>query len=453
MNENEVPTIFVIFGATGDLAHRKLFPALLELFEKKLLPSKFHIVAFARRPFTDETFRAEIVPSLEKAKDKEILEAFLKHITFSQGLFDDARSYETLAKKLQKIDEEAFKVCSNKLFYLAVPPNFYESIATKLKSSGLTIPCGGDLGWTRVLIEKPFGSDIPTAKNLDRLLGSLFKEEQIFRIDHYLAKEALQNILAFRFGNSPYESSWNNTYIDKITLSLLEKNGIGDRGTFYDQIGALRDVGQNHMMVMLSIIAMDKPSVFTYSEIQKKRAKVLEKLLPIGLPDLKKIKKGQYEDYRSEKNVRPDSTTETFFKIEAYLNNPKFKDVPFILESGKGMFEDKVEICVYFKKGLQESVKEPLPDKLTFKIQPKEEIVAEFNGEKKHFEMRAEGKKYQVSLDAYERVLYDCVRGDQTLFTSTEEVEASWKFIDSVIEAWKDIPLKIYKRGSNSIEL
>jgi len=454
------PTIFVIFGITGDLSLRKLLPSLLNLYVNKKLPQKFAIVGFSRRTFTREEFREHIRENM-KVKPGEYREEdvkhFLDHMYYEQGHFDGRESYANLSGRLKLIDD-GFHQCSNKLFHLAVAPSFYETILTHLSNSGLTIPCGGNEGWTRVLVEKPFGHNIDTAKKLDKKLGELFDESQIFRIDHYLAKEALQNIMAFRFSNSLFEPLWNSKHIDVVHIKLLEKNGIEGRGGFYDDIGALRDVGQNHILQMLAVVAMEPPKVFDAPSIRKERAKVLNKMRVVNEKKIKDfVTRGQYDGYVNEKGVKRNTQTETYFRIESYVDTPRFKNVPFFLESGKSLSENKSEIDIYFKNS-SDLEKQNV---LTFRIQPDEGIKIRFWVKTPGFDMKIEQKnlkfKYadssslQILPDAYERVLFDAIMGDQTLFASTDEVLAAWKFITPIIDTWNKVPLTIYKKGADNV--
>ncbi len=454
------PTIFIIFGITGDLAGRKLLPSLLNLYVNKKLPQKFAIVGFSRRPFTREEFRMFIREHMKvkigQYKEEDV-KHFIDHMYYEQGMFDKAESYMQLAQRLKNIDD-GFQFCSNKLFHLSIPPSLYESIFDYLSNSGLTIPCGGDQGWTRILVEKPFGSDIETARKLEKKLGELFDETQIFRIDHYLAKEALQNIIAFRFTNSLFEPLWNYKHIDKVHIKLLEKIGVETRGDTYDSIGALKDVGQNHMLQMLAMIAMEPPKGFDADSIRKERSRVLDKMKPITSKNISsKVVRGQYEGFKNEVGVREHTQTETYFRLESYIGTPRWKNVPFYLESGKALADSKTEIDIYFKNEKEEEKQ----NVLTFRIQPDEGIKIRFWVKTPGFEMKVEQKvlkfRYSDSAslsvlpDAYEKVLYDAIMGDQTLFTSTDEVLHAWKFITPIIASWNVVPLTIYKKGSQDV--
>lgn len=372
-------------------------------------------------------------------------------------MFDESTSYANLSARL-KILDDGFGQCSHKLFHLAVAPSFYETILEHLSNSGLTIPCGGDEGWTRVLVEKPFGHTIETAKKLDKRLGELFDESQIFRIDHYLAKEALQNILAFRFSNTLFEPLWNNKHIEAVHIRLLEKNGIDGRGGFYDDIGALKDVGQNHILQMLALVAMEPPKVFDAENIRKERARLISHIKPFTTKKISDVAiRGQYDGYANENGVKRNSRTETYFRLETYIDTPRWKNIPFYLESGKALAENKSEINIYFRN-------EHEPEKkniLTFRIQPDEGIKIKFFVKTPGFGMKVEPKtlkfKYSETAsfgeapDAYERVLYDAIIGDQTLFTSTDEVMHAWKFITSVVSSWNTVTLIQYKKGVETV--
>lgn len=445
---NSVPTIFVIFGITGDLSQRKLLPALFNLFSHNLLPEKFKIVGFSRREWSHRDLHDFVKIALGDQK-QELLSDFLTHIEYAKGVFDNLNAYINLKKQIDKIDDD-FGQCTNKLLYLAVSPIYYEIIFGQLALSGLNISCGDELGWTRILVEKPFGKDAETAERLEGQLSQIFEEAQIFRIDHYLAKETIQNILAFRFANSIFEPIWNAEMIEKVQIQIFEENGVEDRGEFYDGVGALRDVGQNHLLQMLAIIAMDRPVAMHGDDVREMRANVLEKL---SFPKQQAIR-GQYEGFTNEDGVSPDSQTETYFKFVVHVDIPRWKNVPFILESGKAVKQSKAEISIYFKR--LDCVEQNI---LRFRIQPYEGIEIDLWVKKPGFENELQQKvlafPYEASKfenevsDAYERVLFDCVRGDQTLFASTDEVRYSWQFITPILQNWTNLPLVRYARGSD----
>jgi glucose-6-phosphate 1-dehydrogenase len=461
----ETPTILVIFGVTGDLSRRKLLPAIFDLYTKGFLPKNFRVVGFSRGQRTDTEFHnfiTEVIGRKKHGHSKKVIGAFLENTHYVCGRFEEPEHYEELAKKLITIDNELGR-CSNKLFYLAVPPTFYHTIFQNLADSGLSIPCGGAEGWTRILVEKPFGKDLETAQKLDQTLGLLFQEEQIFRIDHYLAKETLQNILTFRFSNKLFEPIWNNQHIEKVEIKLWETLGMEGRGAFYEDVGALRDVGQNHLLQMLAFVAMENPGELAAGPIRDKRAQALRALTLIPPSSLStQTVRGQYAGYRREKNVAPDSSVETYFRIYAHIDNARWRGVPFYLESGKKLSEEKTEISVYFKESTtclcRPDAKQHHQNVLVFRIQPDEGISILFWAKKPGFATDLEPKKLSFKYkdspdvarlpDAYERILFDCIRGDQILFTSTDEVTASWKFITPILDNWNDTRLHIYEQGS-----
>src|SRR5579885_2351826 len=449
-------TVLVIFGATGDLMARKIVPALSHLFANSKLPHMLQIIGVGRKEFTDESFRAYIADLLRQQKEQQ---PFLSHIFYHQGNFDAAATYQTLAKKLGYIDN-SWRVCSNKLFYLAVPPLLYQSMFLNLESSGLTIPCGPDEGWTRVIVEKPFGKNLQTAQGLDVLLGALFKEEQIYRIDHYLAKEMLQNILVFRFSNNLLENVWNKDGIESIVIKFFEEVGVEGRGAFYDGVGALRDIGQNHILQMLALATMDNPESLTSDAVRQKRAALLEQLP--GLTD-EQITKGtsrkQYIGYRDIPGVAPDSQTETYFNINFNLTAKRWNGVQVSLEGGKKLGETRKEIIVTFKHPLRclcPPEGKHLKNKIIFRTEPREEIKIIFWSKKPGLDMHIQQADfdfiYQQTKDhtqAYEKLLLDCITGNQLLFVSTEEVKAMWRFIDPIITVWQKnlVPLMTYQLG------
>ncbi len=461
--KNNIPTVFIIFGATGDLIGKKIVPALFNLYEKNKLPQMLRIVGFSRRSLTDSEFKDNVVKmieihhSLKQKKDK--IEKFINHFSYKKGDFNDFDSYKELAKTLGNIDGE-WKVCANKLFYLATPPKYNEEIFKHLKTSGLTIPCGPDEGWTRVIVEKPFGNDLKTAEELDLLLGKLFKEEQIYRIDHYLAKEMLQNILSFRFSNNLLEESWNNKYIEKISIKLWEKAGVEHRGTFYDGLGALRDVGQNHLLQMLALVTMDHPGSFAVEKVRRKRHEILKSLqIPAEANIAKNSIRAQYFDYKKIKGVDPASNKETYFKINAEIDSSRWRGVPITLESGKRMKEQIKEIVIIFKHRtpcLCPSGKH-YKNKIVFQMEPDEKIEISFLAKKPGLDMEVVERKFNSTarvklgkaqyVEEYEKLLLDCVEGNQLLFVSTSEIKQMWRYIDPIISAWQKnlVPLHTYE--------
>jgi len=463
--ENLLPTIFVILGATGDLMRKKLAPALFHLYSQEKLPKLFQVVGFSRDQLSEQQFRdmvAAIVREKVPNAQQEQVDSFVRFFAYQQGLFEEEQGYAALAEKLGMQDGQ-WNVCANKLFYIAASPQFYETIFRKLATSKLTEPCSPQEGWTRVIVEKPFGKDLKGAQELDRLLGKLFKEEQIYRIDHYLGKETVQNILAFRFSNSFLQDSWGNKAIERISIALLEKEGVGERGAFYDGIGALRDVGQNHVLQLLALFCMENPENFQADLVRKHRAAILRslKIWKSNKDIADRTRRAQYQGYAQEKGVGAGSQTETYFRIETYLEDKNWKGVPIILESGKYMPEDRVEVTVTFRH--QTPCLCPpgvhYQNELHYQIQPKEEIRISFWVKKPGAEMVLEKKDFTFDYkqafgeaeiaDAYVRLLYSVIRGDQTLFVSTEEIMAEWEFVDPIVRSWQDnaVPLEVYEKG------
>lgn len=472
MNQQKVkniPTIFIIFGATGDLMSKKITPALFQLFIKGKFPSMFKIIGFSRRDWTDEDLKKHVRDILKTHKAKlkhEDIERFLNYFVYKKGEFNDRSSYVKLAEYLGYVDGE-WRVCSNKLFYLAVPPQNYESIFKHLKSSGLTLPCGPDEGWTRVIVEKPFGRDLKTAERLDEMLGELFREEQIYRIDHYLGKEMLQNIITFRFSNDLFGDIWNKEFVEKIEVRVLEDIGVEIHADFYDGVGALRDVGQNHALQMVALVMMSEPNSLEADEVRATRTKILETLTPLGASEIKKqTLRAQYKEYKGHEGVSKNSKTETYFRVLAYSSSNNWKGVPIIIEGGKKI-EARKEIVVSFKHTTPCvcPASGHLKNKVVFSLEPKEGISIDFwskkpgldfemHKQKLNFLFRDARKKAQY-IEEYEKLLLDCIAGNQLLFVSTKEVTAMWRFIDPIVEAWAEniVPLIEYSHGKKILDV
>jgi len=450
------PTIIIIFGATGDLITKKIAPALFHLWAKNRLPQKLKVVGFSRRALTDEKFQEYIQGLVKKDShikfSKKTLDSYLQLFSYQQGNFSVKEDYLTLEEYLERLEND-WQEKANKLFYLAVPPTLYEGIFEHLSSTKIAREQKGT--WNRIVVEKPFGNDLRTAEKLDEILGKLFSEEQIYRIDHYLGKDLLQNILAFRFSNNLLEHGWNNKLIESIEIHLNESSGIeDDRGDSYDPVGALRDVGQNHLLQMLALVTMDNPINFSAKQIRQNRAKIIETLKPFTLQEVKRQTfRGQYEGYRKVKNVPDYSQTETYFKITGELKSPRWKGVSFVLESGKKLPSQRKEIVVTFKQTGGRK------NKVVFSLEPREKITILFWAKKPGLDMEIEEREFDFSYRreheqdeeqtaAYEKLLLDCLTGDQTLFVSTEEVRAMWRFIDPIIRAWQEnkVPLEIHKQ-------
>ena len=445
--KNNTPTTLVILGATGDLVSRKIVPAVFRLYRTGQLPDRFRVMGFSRRDLSDTDFREYIRGTLASVEGTSptLVNSFLGLFYYTRGEFESDAHYADLSQRLTTLDDE-WGTCTNKLFYLAVPPKLYETIFRAIATSGLSIPCGGDDGWTRVIVEKPFGSDLQTAKALDELLGKLFKESQIYRIDHYLAKEMLQNILTFRFANNLFENIWDQNSVERIHVRLFEKLGTETRGAFYDSVGALRDVGQNHLLQMLALATMDQPREWGSEAIREKRLKVLKALRQIEHTNMPlQAFRAQYDGYRTSKGVNESSNTETYFKVRTTLDLQRWKDVPVIIEGGKQMHESKKEIRIILKHPTPCFCN--LPDgghhknEIVIRLEPIEEIEIFFWAKKPglvfenelrtlHFHLRAD--KDGERFGEYDRLLLDCIGGDQTLFVSTDEIRAMWGFIDPI---------------------
>ncbi len=460
--KSPLPTTFVVLGATGDLMTKKIVPALFNLHEKGMLPAQFRLVGVSRRDWTDDDLKRHIQAIIDvKVKDASpaSVRSFLKTVVYQKITFDAFADYVALGDALKKIDEE-HGACSNKLFYLSVPPQFYDTIFTNIHKARLAELCDPNGGWTRVVVEKPFGSDEKSAKALDERIARLFKEDQVYRIDHYLAKETLQNILTFRFFNDLFEDGWGRELIEKIYVRELENVGAEDRGPFYESVGALRDVGQNHLLEMIALVTMDQPRDMSADAIRAARAAILETLTPLTPSEVaKKTFRAQYEGYRSIKGVDPKSAVETYFKVALTLSHPRWRGVPIFIEAGKRTVDPKrkeeiTEIEVVLKHS---------KNSITFRQDPSEGITIRFWAKKPGLTTEMEERVFNVDLregghksqytEEYERLLLDCINGDQTLFVSSREIAAMWHFIDPIIKGWKKglVPLRRYAPDSEAV--
>ncbi len=461
------PAILVIFGVTGDLARRKLMPALYNLARENLLPARFAVVGFARSDWDDEKLRAEMRKAVEAFSRTPLIgpvwDAFAQHLYYFKSHYDDVEGFRRLAVRLKELDAQ-YNIPGNRLHYVATPPVVFEDIIHNLGMAELNRPASPE-GWVRIVIEKPFGTDLESAKRLNARVNEVFHEEQVFRIDHYLGKETVQNLLAFRFANSIYEPLWNQKYIDHVQITVAESVGVEARAGFYDQTGALRDMVQNHMMQLLSLMAMEPPVALEADAVRDEKVKVLraiKRLTPAEIP--KVVVRGQYgpgaingrpvPGYRQEPGVAPNSTTETYVAMKLEIDNWRWAGVPFYLRTGKRLPKKISEIAVYFRSPPQLLFEGQLnhgftTNVLAIQIQPNEGISLTFNAKIPGSEMRIRpvvmdfryGSSFGMSTpEAYERLLLDAWQGDATLFIRADEVEESWRLLTPVLETWAQMP-------------
>jgi glucose-6-phosphate 1-dehydrogenase len=459
------PCVVVIFGATGDLTRRKLLPALFRLSRQRLLPAEFAVLGIARHGMSDDEFRLKMREALDEFADEEIDEAawssFATGLFYLTGEFDDKSMYVKLKERLAEIDV-ARNTQNNHLFYLATAPDFFRTVAQQLGASGMGR--GSDSGWTRIIVEKPFGHDLESAKALNAELASVFNENQIFRIDHYLGKETVQNLLVFRFANSIFEPLWNHNYIDHVQVTNAEAIGVEGRGGYYEKAGALRDMMQNHVFQIVALIAMEPPTSLEPNSVrdEKIRAMCTVRAIPPNRVD-EFAERGQYgagtvlgdtvPGYREEPGVDPHSATETFAALKLQFANWRWADVPFYLRSGKRLPKRVTEIAIQFREVPHQLFTEsdtPLqPNVLVIRIQPNEGITLRFGAKLPGQAMRIRwvnmdfryGASFGVKApEAYERLLLDCMLGDSTLYARRDMVERGWEIVSPVLEAWKQQP-------------
>lgn len=463
---NNIPTILVAFGASGDLMRVKVLPALYHLYIKGELPERFHVIGFSRREWSDRDFRAHVRSVVAEHASGADLERFLELFTFERGDFDEVGSYEAVKMRVEAIDE-AWGMCANKLFYLAVAPEYYTTIAKHVAATRLSEPCAPGGGWIRIVVEKPFGDNEETAKKIDEYLASHFREDQIYRIDHYLAKEMLQNILTFRFSNNLFEIPWGKTLIERIDIRVLESIGAETRGSFYDATGTLRDVGQNHFLQMLALLTMEHPQSLDADAIRSRRAEMLRALEVLSEDDVRAhTVRAQYRGFRDIKGVSPRSRTETYFKVRAHIDHPRWKGVPIYMEGGKRLGPAQKEIVVTFKHPMPCLCPPDGPhhtNNVIIRFEPKEEILITFWAKKPGYTLQTEERDFYFLLrekshrvqytEEYEKLLLDCIRGDQAFFISTDEIRAMWRYIDPIVAAWKReaTPLYSYEPDTRDI--
>jgi glucose-6-phosphate 1-dehydrogenase len=470
------PCAIVIFGATGDLTHRKLIPALYNLAADGELPPAVAVVGFARRPKTDEEFRNELGETTKQFSRQEVRDdiwnTFSQSLFYHQSEFEDEGGYRSLVKRLDQIDEER-GTRGNRLFYFAAAPEQFEPILKNLKAAGLNKAKQGS--WARVIIEKPFGRDLSSAHELNRVVSNSFSEDQTYRIDHFLGKETAQNILVLRFANAIFEPIWNARYIDHIQITAAETLGVEGRAGYYENAGALRDMVQNHLLQLLCLVAMEAPTDLSADSIRDEKVKVVRSLRRYRPDEIGQwVVRGQYTAgainaepvpaYRKEERVNPNSETETYVALGLLLDTWRWSEVPIYLRVGKRLPKSATEISVHFKKAPmvlfnRDSIEHD-QNVLVIRIQPDEGISLRMMAKIPGTSLRIEPVKMdfhygtsfgKASPEAYERLLLDAMSGDATLFARRDEVEEAWAFIDTIENAWsgKDLPpLTYYPAGS-----
>ena len=469
------PTTMVIFGASGDLAKRKLLPALYNLAHEGALPERFNLVGAARREQTDEEFREVAKESIEsnsrRKPDPQVLDGLLERMHYVSVPFDDGEAYVKLGKVIEQLDEEAGQPLA-RMYYLSTAPDFFAVIAEELKKAGLHRHKKADI---RVVIEKPFGTDLESARKLQRVVSSVFHERQVFRIDHYLGKETVQNVLAFRFANLMFEPVWNRNYIDHVQITAAEDIGIGSRAGYYDSSGALRDLVENHMLQLLTLLCMEPPASFDADKVRDEKVKVLDAITPMSPEDVERCTvRAQYTagspagadvpGYIDEDGVPDDSQTETYAALKLEVHNWRWQGVPFFLRTGKRLSRKTTEIAVQLKPvphlafssdgsvGVQ-------PNLLILAVQPNEGVSLSLGAKIPGSRMRIRpvnmeflyGSSFMSqSPEAYERLIQDAMRGEATLFTRDDEVIGQWSIIDPILKAWHEgrPPLSNYPSGS-----
>jgi glucose-6-phosphate 1-dehydrogenase len=471
------PTSLVIFGATGDLAHRKLLPALYNLAHEGQLPERFEVIGVGRRTHEDEEFRDTVLNSIERFSrrrpDPSVLEGLLNDTRYVQGSFDDDDVYKELTRTLGEFDAQAGRKL-DRVFYLSTAPEFFPLIAGKLGAHNLDRVSHAEV---RIVIEKPFGYDLASARKLNAELLEVFEEPQIFRIDHYLGKETVQNLMALRFANALFEPVWNRNYIDHVQITASEDIGIGGRAGYYERSGALRDLVQNHMLQLLALLAMEPPTAFDADRLRDEKLKVLEAIVPPSLDEVASMTvRAQYAPgvvggvqvpgYREEGGVAPYSRTPTYAALRLHVSNWRWAGVPFYLRTGKRLSRKLTEIAVILKQiphiAFQSSGSVGIQaNQIVFTLQPDEgvsvSIGAKIPGSRMrirpvNMEFRYGTSFLSESPEAYERLILDAMRGDATLFTRNDEIEALWGIIDPILEAWdkdKSSTIPQYEAGSS----
>lgn len=454
------PTTFIIFGASGDLTARKLIPALFNSYCKQRLPENFNIVGFARRPWNDAELRKVLKEGIQELAPEtynaEKWESFAQKISYAKGDLATLEDFEKLKEHLEKIENGS----GNRLYYLAVAPSFFVPIVENLGAADMVDQNGG---WRRVVVEKPFGHDLASAQALNKAIQAVFEEDQIYRIDHYLGKETAQNILYFRFANTIFEPVWNRNYVDNVQITVTESVDVGHRAGYYEEAGVVRDMFQNHLMQLLSLVAMEPPASFEANAVRNEKAKLFHAIRPLPLTQ---TVRAQYEGYLQTEEVAHGSQTPTYAAMELFIDNWRWQGVPFFLRSGKALMSKNTEIIVEFKRP-PHLMFDDIEDEdfsaniLSMCIQPDEGIHLRLEAKipdshqtqpvEMEFHYRSSFKGNHLP-DAYERLLLDAVRGDASLFTRADGIEAAWRLMDPVIYGWENDPygppMASYKHGS-----
>jgi len=459
------PTVIVIFGGSGDLSWRKLVPALYNLYLDKWLPENFAVLGLGRKDLSDVEFRTHLHQGIDKfSRSGKAVKAdwdkFAKSITYLKGDLNDDETYKNIGSKVKDLEKD-WKGDVNHVFYLAVAPEFIEEISEKIGKAGLT----ADKKHHRIVIEKPFGRDLESARALDDSLSKIFDEGQIFRIDHFLGKETVQNILAFRFANALFEPIWNRNYIDHVQITVSEQLGVEKRGGYYETAGALRDMIQNHLLQLLCLIAMEPPVSFDGDEVRNRKVDVLHALRRIKVDDVSRYAvRGQYDEgwiegqkvpgYREEQDVAKDSNTDTFAAVKFFIDNWRWQDVPFYLRTGKRMKDSSSLIAVQFKpvphQSFQnETISNLQPNRIIMNIQPSMGIRLQFQAKRPGLKMVLNPVEMQFDYketyntgtpEAYEILLLDVMLGDTSLFMRADQLEAAWSILDPIIKVWEENP-------------